>query len=152
VKALQSCFGICRSIGEAGMLDEWRGEELYPGRDVTGPALEAYIRQTVITYHHQAGTCRMGVDSLAVVDPELRVYGIEGLRVVDASIMPTVVSGNTNAPVIMIAELTMSSIDGTKGIGTESSCLRCCGESGSRVHLANWHKVKATPVILSKDN
>jgi choline dehydrogenase len=104
VKALQSCFGICRSIGEAGMLDEWRGEELYPGRDVTGPALEAYIRQTVITYHHQAGTCRMGVDSLAVVDPELRVYGIEGLRVVDASIMPTVVSGNTNAPVIMIAE------------------------------------------------
>jgi choline dehydrogenase len=105
VNALKSCFEICRSIAEAGALNEWRGEELYPGRHVTGPALEEYIRQTVITYHHQAGACRMGVDSLAVVDPELRVYGIEGLRVVDASIMPTVVSGNTNAPVIMIAEM-----------------------------------------------
>jgi choline dehydrogenase len=104
VNALQICFDICRAIAETGALDEWRGEELYPGRHVTGSALESYIRQTVITYHHQVGTCKMGLDSLAVVDPELRVYGMEGLRVVDASIMPTVVSGNTNAPVIMIAE------------------------------------------------
>jgi len=104
VNALKLCFHICRSIAEASALDEWRGEELYPGRHVTGQALERYIRQTVVTYHHQVGTCKMGLDSLAVVDPELRVYGVEGLRVVDASIMPAVVSGNTNAPVIMIAE------------------------------------------------
>ena len=104
VNALRICFDICRSIGEAGALDEWRGEELYPGRHVTGQALERYIRQTVITYHHQVGTCKMGLEPLAVVDPQLRVHGVEGLRVVDASIMPTVVSGNTNAPVIMIAE------------------------------------------------
>jgi choline dehydrogenase len=104
VNALKICFDICRAIAEMGALDEWRGEELYPGHQVTGQALEQYIRQTVITYHHQVGTCKMGLDSLAVVDPELRVYGVEGLRIVDASIMPAVVSGNTNAPVIMIAE------------------------------------------------
>jgi len=115
LNALKICFDMCRSIAEAGALDEWRGEELYPGRDVTGQALERYIRQTVITYHHQVGTCKMGLDSLAVVDPELRVYGVEGLRVVDASIMPTVVSGNTNAPVIMIAEKAADMIKAANG-------------------------------------
>jgi choline dehydrogenase len=63
-----------------------------------------YVRETAITYHHQVGTCRMGNDVAAVVDPRLRVHGIEGLRVADASIMPTVTTGNTNAPSIMIGE------------------------------------------------
>ena len=67
-------------------------------------ALRDYVRQTAITYHHQAGTCRMGVDELAVVDPQLRVRGIEGLRVADASVMPQVTSGNTHAPTVMIGE------------------------------------------------
>ena len=66
--------------------------------------LRDYVRATAITYHHQVGTCKMGIDADAVVDPELRVYGIEGLRVADASIMPAVTSGNTNAPSIMIGE------------------------------------------------
>jgi choline dehydrogenase len=63
-----------------------------------------YVRDTAITYHHQVGTCKMGVDANAVVDPTLKVHGIDGLRVADASIMPTVTTGNTNAPSILIGE------------------------------------------------
>ena len=68
--------------------------------------LDAYIRATAATAHHPLGTCKMGLDgdAMAVVDAELRVRGIEGLRVVDASVMPDMVGGNINAPVIMIAE------------------------------------------------
>ena len=81
------------------------GAELYPGDGARSPAaLRDYVRATAITYHHQVGTCKMGVDELAVVDPELRVYGVEGLRVADASVMPFVTSGNTHAPTVMIGE------------------------------------------------
>ena len=66
--------------------------------------LDAYIRQTLTNDHHAAGTCAMGAGPDAVVDAQLRVHGVEGLRVVDCSIMPKVVSGNTNAPTMMIAE------------------------------------------------
>jgi choline dehydrogenase len=64
----------------------------------------AYARSTVITVFHQAGSCKMGQDSMAVVDDRLRVHGVDALRVIDASIMPNVISGNTNAPSMMIGE------------------------------------------------
>jgi choline dehydrogenase len=105
VDALQWSLEQVREIGRAGALAGWLGEELYPGRGVTSQAeLRNYVRDTAITYHHQVGTCRMGVDELAVVDPQLRVRGIEGLRVADASVMPTVTAGNTHAPTTMIGE------------------------------------------------
>ncbi len=78
--------------------------EVYPGPDVTDDDVEDWVRRTAITYHHQVGTCRMGSDQESVVDPQLRVRGIDGLRVVDASVMPTVPTGNTNAPAAMIGE------------------------------------------------
>jgi choline dehydrogenase len=83
----------------------WNPDVIVVGAAVrTGAELRDYIRRTATTYHHQAGTCKMGIDADAVVDPRLRVYGVEGLRVADASIMPAVTSGNTNAPSLMIGE------------------------------------------------
>lgn len=97
----------CRQIGRAAALAEGYGAvELYPGVDVADDdaELEAYARAQAITYHHQVGTCKMGTDEMAVVDPQLRVRGTQGLRVADASIMPTITTGNTNAPTAMIGE------------------------------------------------
>lgn len=85
--------------------DDIRGTELSPGINIRDDAgLEDFVRRTASTTWHPTTTCRMGIDATAVVDPALRVNGVTGLRVVDASIMPSIVSGNTNAPVIMIAE------------------------------------------------
>jgi choline dehydrogenase len=81
------------------------GEAIKPGPEVqSDEEIRAYIRDNAGTVYHPAGACKMGVDPLAVVDPRLRVYGVQGLRVADASIMPTIVNGNTNAPAIMIGE------------------------------------------------
>ena len=81
-----------------------RGKALYPVDPKDDIALESNIRQLADTQYHPVGTCKMGHDPMAVVDARLRVHGVQGLRVVDASIMPTIVGGNTNAPTIMIAE------------------------------------------------
>ena len=105
VEALAVSVEQVREIGGSPALDEWRGEELYPGPEVRSrEAIREYVRRSLGTYHHQVGTCRMGVDAESVVDPELRVYGVDGLRVADASIMPSVVSGNTHAAATMIGE------------------------------------------------
>ncbi|MBD2120896.1 GMC family oxidoreductase [Trichocoleus sp. FACHB-262] len=96
---------LLRNLFAASALDEFRGQEIAPGAEKQGDAaLIAYVRETCSTVWHPVGTCKMGTDPMAVVDPELRVHGVEGLRVVDASIMPTITTGNTNAPTIMIGE------------------------------------------------
>ena len=93
-----------RAIMESAPLAPHRGVELFAEGGDDDEALVARIRRRADTIYHPVGTCRMGLDAMAVVDPGLRVRGIEGLSVVDASVMPTPIGGNTNAPTIMIAE------------------------------------------------
>ena len=96
---------IARELGRSKSLGPWRAAEFFPGPDVREDAeLDAYVRASLGSYHHPVGTCRMGTDPLAVVDAELRVRGIHGLRVADASVMPTIPTANTNATVYAIAE------------------------------------------------
>jgi choline dehydrogenase len=98
---------LTREIFAQKAFDPFRGAELSPGADVTtDAALDAHLRRKAESAYHPSCTCKMGADDdpAAVVDGNLRVRGIEGLRVVDASVMPAVVSGNLNAPTIMIAE------------------------------------------------
>jgi choline dehydrogenase len=101
--ALTASVELAREIGPQPALAEWTADELYPGPQVrTREELRDYVRRVAVSYHHQVGTCRMGSDEDAVVDPELRVRGVDGLRVADASIMPFVTTGNTNALTLMI--------------------------------------------------
>lgn len=101
--SIRQCRDIVRQDAVAGA--EWGAREVHPGPDVDDAALEDYARAQCVTYHHQVGTCRMGTDDLSVVDPAtLAVHGVQGLRVIDASVMPSVTSGNTNAPSVMIGE------------------------------------------------
>ena len=101
LKAIRKCREICRHPE----LAEHLAEELTPGADRTSDEeLIEEIRLRAGTVYHPVGTCKMGIDDMAVVDPRLRVRGIEGLRVVDASIMPEVTGSNTNAPSMMIGE------------------------------------------------
>jgi choline dehydrogenase len=96
---------LAREIGQAQAMTAWRQEEVLPGAAVTTTdQLRNYLRRSVGTYNHPVGTCRIGTDPGAVTDPQLRVHGIDGLRVADASIMPSIPAANTNATVLAIAE------------------------------------------------
>jgi 4-pyridoxate dehydrogenase len=106
-RTLRDGVRLFREIARQGPLPGFIAREVGPGADVTSDGdLDAFIRRTSITVHHPLGTCRMGPspEEGAVVDPDLRVFGVERLRVVDASVMPDMVGGNINAAVIMIAE------------------------------------------------
>lgn len=111
--ALVASVRQCREIGRSQALAGWEPTEIFPGPEIADEHLEQYVRDSVVTYHHQVGTCKMGVDDLAVVDPStFRVHGLGGLRIADASIMPLVPTGNTNAPSIMIGERAATAIIG----------------------------------------
>ena len=104
-------FRLARELHQQKAFDDFRGEEVDPGPSCQSDAdIDGFMAQFVSSHYHPVGTCKMGVDDRAVVDPQLRVHGIDGLRVVDASIMPLLVGANTNAPTIMIAERAASLI------------------------------------------
>lgn len=104
-RALRDGFKLARQIARQPAFASILGPELLPGPAVASDAeIDSYIRDTAATIFHPCGTCRMGADAASVVDPELRVRGIEGLRIADASVMPALVGGNINACVMMIAE------------------------------------------------
>jgi choline dehydrogenase len=96
---------LCREIAHTKSFAAYRGSEVLPGTAVSSDqALAEFVRENLQTLYHPVGTCKMGHDDMAVVDSQLRVRGIDGLRVADASIMPRIIAGNTNAPTVMIAE------------------------------------------------
>ena len=96
---------IARAVMTAPAMAPLQATELAPGpTQITDDEILDWVRKAAETTYHPVGTCKMGSDAMAVVDAQLRVHGIDGLRVADASIMPTLTSGNTNAPSIMIGE------------------------------------------------
>src|SRR5207237_10480881 len=102
---LRDGFRVVRAVGRQKQLDVFRGEELSPGPGCTSDAdIDAHIRMTATTVQHASCTCRIGGDESAVVDTQLRVRGVERLRVVDASVMPEILSCNINAAVLAIDE------------------------------------------------
>ena len=104
LKMMVECAKLARELFAQPAFDAYRGAPIHPARDdLTDAELVAFIRAKAETVYHPVGSCRMGFDDDAVVDPALRVRGLDGLRVIDASVMPTLIGGNTNAPTIMIA-------------------------------------------------
>ena len=104
-RVLIAAVRITREIVMSEAMQDFRGEEMWPGDQVqTDDEILDWVKETAETTYHPVGTCKMGSDPRAVVDERLRVHGIDGLRVADASIMPTLTSGNTNAPAMMIGE------------------------------------------------
>jgi choline dehydrogenase len=102
---MRAAVRLTREIFKQEAFARYRGGELAPGEAVqTDDEIDAYVRERAESAYHPSCTCRMGGDAMAVVDPETRVHGIAGLRVVDSSIMPSITTGNLNAPTIMIAE------------------------------------------------
>lgn len=116
------CVKVSRQILSAKAFNSYRADEIFPGSDIQSDAeLMQFIRRKAESIYHPVGTCRMGPDEHSVVDAQLRVHGIEGLRVADASIMPQLVSGNTNAPTIMIAEKLYAMLQGEETDGTQAA-------------------------------
>ena len=123
-RAIREGVKMMRDVARQAALDPYRGPEYSPGEAVqTDEEIDAWIKRTSETIYHPVGTCKMGADgdAMAVVDAELKVRGLTGLRVIDASVMPTLVGGNTNAPTIMIAEKASDMILGRPALPAEEA-------------------------------
>jgi choline dehydrogenase len=114
IQGFRDCVRLTREIINQPALDNYRGEEIQPGTHIQNDEqIDAFVRESVESAYHPSCSCKMGTDELSVVDPETKVYGIKGLRVVDSSIFPTIPNGNLNAPTIMLAERAADLIKGT---------------------------------------
>lgn len=123
-RALREGVKMMREVARQPALDKYRSTELFPGEAIqTDEQIDAWIKEVAETIYHPVGTCRMGAadDEMAVVDGELKVRGVAGLRVIDASVMPTLVGGNTNAPTIMIAEKAADMIRGKAALPADEA-------------------------------
>ena len=131
-EGFRACVRLTREIIHQSALDDYRGEEIQPGIDVqTDEEIDAFVRQFVESAYHPSCSCKMGTDEMAVVDSDTKVHGIEGLRVVDSSIFPTIPNGNLNAPTIMVAERAADLIQGHETLTPSSAA----------VHIApNWQQ------------
>jgi choline dehydrogenase len=115
IEGFRACVRLTREIINQPGLDEYRGEEIQPGLSIqTDAEIDAFVRSSVESAYHPSCSCKMGEDDMAVVDSETKVHGINGLRVVDSSIFPTIPNGNLNSPTIMIAERAADIILGHK--------------------------------------
>jgi choline dehydrogenase len=113
IEAYRACVRLTREIINQPAMDAFRDSEIQPGESVqSDEEIDDYIRSAVESAYHASCTCKMGEDEMAVVDSETRVHGIEGLRVVDSSIFPTIPNGNLNSPTIMLAERAADIIKG----------------------------------------
>ncbi|KVX62905.1 GMC family oxidoreductase [Burkholderia stagnalis] len=128
-------FKITRRLMQTPALARWITRDLFTPNVKSDDDIRAVLRQRTDTVYHPVGTCRMGHDEMAVVDPQLRVRGLEGLRIVDASVMPTLIGGNTNAPTIMIGE---KAVDLIRGVSRVTSGVRAQAEAAA-AHAAADH-------------
>jgi choline dehydrogenase len=115
LEAAKHCVELCREIGNSAALRPFAKREVMPA-GLRGAALERFVRDGAVSYHHQSCTAKMGCDPLSVVDSRLRVYGVEGLRIADASVMPRITTGNTMAPCVVIGERAAEILKAEHGI------------------------------------
>src|SRR5207302_4883770 len=148
---LRTGLRLVREVANQAPLRPFIASEAAPGTGkISDQEIDAHIRATGISVHHPLGTCKMGTesDNTAVVDGQLRVFGIDGLRVVDASVMPDLVGGNINAPVIMIAEKAADLIRGQVPPRIPLSGLKLAA-SPSRWRRSNRKKTSASTLPVS---
>ncbi|HEY9474648.1 MAG TPA: GMC oxidoreductase, partial [Mycobacteriales bacterium] len=128
LESLVAGIRVARQIADRPPLRRFLRSEYLPGREIRDTEeLREYVRSGAETLYHPVGTCAMGTGQTAVVDPELRVRGVSGLRVVDASVMPTVPRGNTNAPTIALAERASDLIRGRAPLAASAPAMSNAG-------------------------
>lgn len=116
-------YKMTEKLMKAPAMAEWIEKDLFTADVKTDDDIRDILRKRTDTVYHPTGTCKMGIDAMSVVDPELKVYGIEGLRIVDGSAMPSLVGGNTNAPIVMMAEKAVDMIRGFSRVSPEAQLI-----------------------------